>query len=104
MTYQERFAEGPEDQPSPEFRPDCPTCDTNAETWFVGVYRGREMFQCLRCGKYYERPGLAPVTPRVVCTGWEDVHTETRVLSEGSEPVSHGMCADCGRAFTTVGQ
>ncbi len=35
--------------------------------------------------------------PRVVCAGWGDVHTETRVLSEGSEPVSHGMCADCER-------
>jgi hypothetical protein len=55
MTFQERFAEGPEDAPA---------------------YTG----------------------PRVVCRGWEGVHTEVRVLSEGSEPVSHGMCADCERA------
>ncbi len=38
-------------------------------------------------------------SPRVVCPGWAGAHTEERVLSEGSEPVSHGMCADCERAW-----
>lgn len=95
MTYQERFAEGPEDQPA--IRPACPDCRSSAEAYFVGVHRGREMFRCLKCGKYYAQDG-EPVPPRVVCSGWEGIHTDTRVLSEGSEPVSRGMCADCERA------
>lgn len=30
-----------------------------------------------------------------VCPGWFGVHSEERVLAEGSAPVSHGMCREC---------
>lgn len=36
---------------------------------------------------------------RAVCPGWKGVHAEPIVLHAGIEPVSHGMCADCARAF-----
>jgi hypothetical protein len=51
--------------------------------------------------EWAEGPEDAPAYDgaRVVCGGWLGIHTNTRVLSEGSEPVSHGMCPDCERAF-----
>ncbi|KKM82634.1 hypothetical protein LCGC14_1317630 [marine sediment metagenome] len=42
--------------------------------------------------------------PRIICPGWAGAHTEERVLSEGSEPASHGMCVDCVRAFGLLEQ
>lgn len=43
------------------------------------------------------------MTHRRICTGWAGVHTEPRVLSEGDEPVTHGMCPDCECAMWVQG-
>ncbi len=101
MTWREPWADGPEDQPSPAFRPDCPRCRSN-ETWFVGVHRGQEMFQCLKCGSYFA-PIADPPPARVVCDGWAGVHADRIVLHDGPEPVTHGMCDDCERAVNDAG-
>ena len=106
MTFQEQRAEGPEDAPSPDF------VERLAKAlWRAGEIREqlahyawadltmdeREQFLELaeariRAGEYLRMVCPAP--------GWGGAgHAEPITLRAGLEPTSHGMCADCERAF-----
>ena len=105
MTFQERNDQGPEDAPSPdlverlakalwragEIRP------LEVYAWADLTIADRERFLELadariRAGEYLRMVCPAP--------GWGGAgHAEPITIRAGVEPVSHGMCADCERAF-----